>query len=116
MQWEEKTYQRETSPNTAVVVMYSHVIDDFGGVFQTHSITRCFNQTPAWCSIHNPIPGPWSDWPAYWHQDTLRIMRVCPCGVGHPDPSQFAWWYTKGALELSAHACCARKCCHGEGR
>lgn len=41
-----------------------------------------------WCVIHNPLPGPWADWPTNWRgdgpfDDWRGFERLCPCGIGH---------------------------------
>lgn len=49
-----------------------------------HAADKC----RGWCVIHNPLPGPWADWPTNWRGDGLfddwrGFERICPCGVGH---------------------------------
>lgn len=48
------------------------------------------------------------DWPQVYRDDTGVTERVCPCGVGHPDPDQpfpaDSWQWI--------HGCCG--CCNEE--
>jgi hypothetical protein len=38
------------------------------------------------CVIHNPSKHPMSDFPLHWRYDVKLMERICPHGVGHPDP------------------------------
>lgn len=38
------------------------------------------------CVIHNPSDHHMRDWPTYWRQDRGMMERICPHGIGHPDP------------------------------
>lgn len=66
------------------------------------------------CVIHNPSNHHMKDWPTNWRQDRYLMERICPCGVGHPDPDDLAF---KKTLNLprelfqaeSIHGCCG--CC-----
>lgn len=49
-----------------------------------HSKDECVG----WCVIHDPLPGPWRDWPTVWRGDGpfdlwRGFERRCPCGIGH---------------------------------
>ena len=35
------------------------------------------------CTIHNPAPGPWADWPMKYIANIV-MARMCPHGFGHP--------------------------------
>ena len=43
------------------------------------------------CVIHNPSHHPLSDAPLHWRADTSTMERICPHGVGHPDPDDIAF-------------------------
>ena len=53
------------------------------------------------CPIHNPSDHHMRDWPTNWRYDRGMMERICPCGVGHPDPDDRA--------EDTIHGCCG--CC-----
>lgn len=48
-----------------------------------HSIEVC---RPGPCTIHNPSDHHMRDWPTHWREDRRIMERICPHGVGHPDP------------------------------
>lgn len=56
-------------------------------IVKVHEPYQCHGP---WCVIHNPAPGPWSDWPTHWTEgrdgDTIHgwMGRICPHGVIHP--------------------------------
>jgi len=38
------------------------------------------------CPIHNPSDHHMRDWEQNWRGDRGFIERICPHGIGHPDP------------------------------
>jgi hypothetical protein len=54
------------------------------------------------CPIHNPSDHHMRDWPQHWRYDRGILERICPCGVGHPDPDD------RGD-DRGIHGCCG--CC-----
>ncbi len=38
------------------------------------------------CCIHNPSDHHMRDWPQNWRSDRGLMERICPHGIGHPDP------------------------------
>ncbi len=88
----------------------------------THHPARCQGRH---CAIHNPSGHHMRDWPTTVRYDKFALTeRVCPHGVGHPDPDSMAWlercWPGVVARGLShddgdgwkalgVHACCG--CC-----
>lgn len=53
------------------------------------------------CTIHNPSDHHMRDWPQNWRSDRRLMERICPHGVGHPDPDDPSWDKTHGC-----DACC----------
>lgn len=43
------------------------------------------------CVIHDPSDHHMVLWPLNWRADTHVMERVCPHGVGHPDPDHIAY-------------------------
>lgn len=78
---------------------------------RTHTLKNCTGRN---CVIHNPSKHRMVAWPRNLRDDTGRIERVCPHGVGHPDPDDVAYWVTKGqdARTLWTHGCDG--CCAGK--
>lgn len=69
-----------------------------------------------YCVLHNPSEHHMRDWPLNWRQcDTFIDMkdshfeRICPCGVGHPDPDDLEYHLSLGRDYMAIHGCCG--CC-----
>lgn len=67
------------------------------------------------CCIHNPSNHVMSSFPTHWRGDRGLMERICPHGVGHPDPdhiahSRRAHGITNAAVE-AVHGCDG--CCSG---
>ena len=43
------------------------------------------------CCVHNPSNHHMKDWPTNWRSDRSLMERVCPHGIGHPDPDDLAY-------------------------
>jgi hypothetical protein len=67
------------------------------------------------CVIHNPSDHHMKDWPTNWRQDKQSMERICPHGIGHPDPDEVAFLMKIGGplvrLDLVIHGCDG--CCKG---
>jgi len=64
------------------------------------------------CVIHNPSDHPMRDWPTSFRGYGLfeigppRMERICPHGVGHPDPDDLAYHlYVRGDESAGVHGC-----------
>lgn len=73
-----------------------------------HSLMSCAGHS---CPIHFMSDHPMRSFPQHWRSDRCIMERVCPCGVGHPDPDDVAaakrlGRYTDG---YTTHGCCG--CC-----
>lgn len=79
-----------------------HLLES-GQVLQTHDRTDCVGR---FCAIHQPMPGPWQTWPRYWDEDTVRLVRVCPCSVEHPVAEMYAFAAASGVPYRVHHPCC----------
>lgn len=53
----------------------------------THAPTLCRGE---FCCIHNPSDHKMQHWPMNLRETGL-IERLCPHGVGHPDPDSVDW-------------------------
>lgn len=49
-------------------------------IYNVHREGRCLGY---WCTIHNPMPGPWADWPMRFIGNAVMV-RICPHGFAHP--------------------------------
>ncbi len=50
----------------------------------THSPFSCID--PERCCIHNPSDHSMRSFPMHWRRDRQLMERICPHGIGHPDP------------------------------
>lgn len=70
------------------------------------------------CSIHNPSDHHMKTWPLNWRGDRRLMERICPHGVGHPDPDHIAFArsvpFTQGRYDPNGtHGCDG--CCDPSG-
>jgi predicted kinase len=72
---------------------------DFGGWFEraelvggeeilAHPRKDCIGRH---CCIHNPSEHHMRDWPQHFRMDRALMERICPHGVGHPDPDDLTF-------------------------
>jgi hypothetical protein len=52
-------------------------------VLLVHPKDKCKGQH---CCIHNPSDHHMKEWPQNWRGDRGIMERMCPHGIGHPDP------------------------------
>ena len=58
------------------------------------------------CVVHNPSDHHMCDWPLVWRGDKRRIMeRICPHGIGHPDPDSLAYENSLNSMYDGVHSC-----------
>lgn len=50
-----------------------------------HPSDQCEGQP---CVIHNPSNHSMRDFPTHWRGDRGIMERICPHGIGHPDPDE----------------------------
>lgn len=64
-----------------------------------------------WCVVHNPSPHHMRGWRLNWRDDTGIMERLCPHGVGHPDPDSVAFHERIGQSWAGSHGCdgCCQK-------
>lgn len=65
---------------------------------RVHSILKCARQ---WCCIHKPSNHHMVTWDQNWRPDAAFMERLCPHGIGHPDPDEI-----NGPLVHSCDGCC----------
>jgi len=54
-----------------------------GQEIKVHDASRCAGE---YCPIHNPSDHSMNTCPTNWRSDRGFMERVCPHGVGYPDP------------------------------
>lgn len=80
-----------------------------GTVMRVHDADHCDPELS--CVIHNPSGHHMSSWHLHWRGDRGIFERICPHGIGHPDPDQFEFWAQTCQEWQSVHGCdgcCAR--------
>lgn len=56
-------------------------------LLQVHDPANCEGQA---CTIHHPSDHHMVTWPQNWRGDRGLMERLCPHGVGHPDPDDLS--------------------------
>lgn len=57
------------------------------------------------CIMHYPSKHSMSELPIIWRDDRRIFERICPHGVGHPDPDQFDYWDRINMPHEKMHGC-----------
>jgi hypothetical protein len=64
-----------------------------------HAEDKCLGE---YCCIHNPSNHSMRAFPMNYRPDRGIMERICPCGIGHPDPDD--------PTENKVHGCCGKHC------
>lgn len=58
------------------------------------------------CVVHNPSNHSMVNWPRHMRETGL-VERICPHGIGHPDPDSVAWLnkQTRPEMGWGMHGC-----------
>lgn len=80
-------------------------------LLRTHGVNQCAgplaeNGRPV-CCIHNPSDHHMLTWPQNWRGDKGIMERLCPHGVGHPDPDDLKIRTREGWGVHGCDGCCA---------
>jgi hypothetical protein len=65
------------------IIMEKYQLVGSDRILNVHSKADCKGDH---CCIHNPSDHHMRDWPQHWRDDRNLMERICPHGVGHPDP------------------------------
>lgn len=58
------------------------------------------------CVVHNPSVHHMRGWRLNWRDDRALMERICPHGIGHPDPDHMTYVKaTGGDSALGVHGC-----------
>jgi hypothetical protein len=93
----------------------------YQGPLKVHAPEVCAGST---CVIHNPSEHSMREFPVYFRLDRDALAeRMCPHGVGHPDPDSLDYLASRMSLDTAAfeeerrwlgiHGCCGFGCCRG---
>ena len=67
-----------------------------------HSPSKCVGRP---CVIHSPSDHHMRGFRLLWRNDRGIFERICPHGIGHPDPDQFAYWRDNDMEYEGVHGC-----------
>ena len=67
-----------------------------------HPATQCAGRA---CVVHNPSDHHMRTWRLHWRDDRILMERLCPHGVGHPDPDDLAYHRSIGRSYVGVHGC-----------
>lgn len=73
-------------------------------VIFVHDFSACKG---SYCVIHNPSNHAMSTWPTHWRGDRKLMERICPHGIGHPDPDDMDYYNSHGGTDKyrGIHGC-----------
>ncbi len=60
------------------------------GILKVHPRSKCEGRGIP-CCIHQPSDHHMKTWQMNWRGDTSVMERLCPHGIGHPDPDHMAY-------------------------
>ncbi len=69
---------------------------------KTHDESACTGRP---CVIHNPSNHHMRDWKLNWREDKGVMERICPHGIGHPDPDCADYQESVGRGYINIHGC-----------
>lgn len=71
-------------------------------VLHHHGPDECWGD---WCCLHKPSKHNLSEAPLRWNDNQRLMERLCPHGLGHPDPDGLAAERRIGRDPVAAHDC-----------
>ena len=86
-------------------------VDGYGQrLGRVHSVDLCADRD--FCVIHNQSVHHMSTWKLLWRSDRRIFERICPHGIGHPDPDDMAYHHSIGNSFEGVHGCDG--CCRSD--
>lgn len=67
-----------------------------------HSATACRGR---YCVVHNPSNHHMCSWKLNWRGDSRTMERICPHGIGHPDPDDVEYQRKHNREYVAVHGC-----------
>jgi hypothetical protein len=55
------------------------------------------------CCIHNVTNHHMKSWMQNWRNDRKMMERICPHGIGHPDPDHMSWFERTHGKEAASY-------------
>lgn len=78
-----------------------------------HSGSQCQASGTRPCPIHMLTDHDMRHFPQHFRADNGLMERICPHGIGHPDPDALPFFEERGTKSMSVHGCDG--CCTGDG-
>ena len=72
-------------------------------ILRAHKEDVCFGE---FCTIHNRSDHSMRSFPQHWRSDRAIMERICPHGVGHPDPDEYKIRLNKHEGVHGCDGCC----------
>lgn len=76
-----------------------------GFLFNVHDPSQCQEE---YCTVHNRSDHHMRSFPQHWRSDRGIMERICPHGVGHPDPDS-PWPPDSHMWVHGCDGCCSPK-------
>jgi len=74
-----------------------------GRILEVHPPAKCAGNA---CCIHRPSDHPLRTAPLNWRDERQIMERICPHGIGHPDPDDLTFRLARGTLfGAGVHGC-----------
>lgn len=84
-----------------------HTLEGGQKLTGVHPETACAGRV---CPIHNMTDHNMRDFPQHFREDNGLMERICPHGIGHPDPDALPFFEERGIEGMGIHGCCGT--CH----
>lgn len=79
------------------------VLEHTDTVIYTHESGDCYGD---FCTIHNRSNHPMRSFPQGWRWDRGIMERICPHGIGHPDPDEYKLISFPSYMAHGCDGCC----------
>jgi hypothetical protein len=79
------------------------VLENSEETLYTHPSYACKGE---YCTIHNRSSHSMRSFPQHWRVDRAFMERICPHGVGHPDPDEYKLTLSKWEGVHGCDGCC----------
>ena len=86
--------QKPTIPKGTIFLEHNNVYFEL-----MHDKEKCAGD---YCTIHNRSDHSMRDFPQHWRSDRKIMERICPHGIGHPDPDE---WNIVSGKDTGRHGC-----------
>jgi hypothetical protein len=82
--------------------MEKYVMEHTDIALVVHEADRCIGE---YCTVHNKSDHSMRSFPQHWRGDRGIMERICPHGIGHPDPDS-PWPANSAEWVHGCDGCC----------